>query len=218
MKKIRKPKASKQKAMRFMFMNFTIYKYSAAMVSRIYLLRHGETEWTISGRHTGITDVPLTAHGEEEACALGKRLHDVSFQRVLSSPRLRARRTCELAGMGAPEVDDNLREWDYGQYEGLLTREILARHPGWKIFEDGCPGGESPAQVSARADRLLASVRQMEGNVAHLFSHGHFTARAGRALGQSSRGQRANFGVFNRVGEYSRRQSQRTQTRDHALE
>ncbi len=144
------------------------------MVSHIYLLRHGETEWTISGRHTGITEVPLTARGEEEARTLGKRLHGVSFERVLSSPRLRARRTCELAGVGAPNVDDNLREWDYGEYEGLLTHEILARRPDWKIFEDGCPGGESPEQVSARADRLLASVRQMNGNVA-LFSHGHFT-------------------------------------------
>jgi probable phosphoglycerate mutase len=144
------------------------------MASHVYLLRHGETEWTISGRHTGVTEVPLTPRGEDEARAIGERLRDISFQHVLSSPRLRARRTCELAGLGAAEIHDDLREWNYGSYEGLLTREILARQPGWKIFEDGCPGGESPEQVAARADRLLAAVRNLDGNIA-LFSHGHFT-------------------------------------------
>jgi probable phosphoglycerate mutase len=143
------------------------------MVSKIYLLRHGETEWTISGRHTGVSEVPLTTHGEAEARALGKLLDGVSFQRVLSSPRERARRTCDLAGLRAEIVDD-LREWNYGEYEGLLTREIRERRPDWKIFDHGCPGGESPQQISERADRVLASVRAMDGNIA-LFSHGHFT-------------------------------------------
>ncbi len=145
------------------------------MADKIYLLRHGQTEWTISGKHTGTTDVPLTAHGEQEARALEKNLRGVMFERVLSSPRQRARRTCELAGIGARmEVTDDLREWDYGDYEGLLSKEIVARHPGWMIFEHGCPNGESPQQVTARADRLIASLRETNGNVA-LFSHGHFT-------------------------------------------
>jgi probable phosphoglycerate mutase len=145
------------------------------MASHIYLLRHGETEWTISGRHTGVTDVTLTPHGEDEARAMGARLKTVSFQHVLSSPRQRAQKTCALAGFkSGVSVNDDLREWNYGDYEGLLTRDILARRPGWKIFDDGCPNGESPADVAARADRLLTAVRKLDGNVA-LFSHGHFT-------------------------------------------
>lgn len=145
------------------------------MASNIYLLRHGETEWTISGRHTGVTEVPLTPHGEEEARLLGRRLHNVVFQHILTSPRQRAQRTCDLAKLGpSTAIYDDLHEWDYGSYEGLLTREILAKHPGWKIFVHGCPGGESPQQISDRADRVLAHVRRLDGNVA-LFSHGHFT-------------------------------------------
>jgi len=144
-------------------------------LQKIYLLRHGQTEWTISGRHTGITEVPLTPHGEEEARAMGQRLRGVIFQRVLTSPRLRARRTCELAGWGAAaEVVEDLHEWNYGAYEGLLPSEILARQPGWNVFDDGCPGGETPADTQIRADRLLATLRKAEGNIA-LFSHGHFT-------------------------------------------
>ncbi len=145
------------------------------MAIEVYLLRHGETEWTISGRHTGITEVPLTAHGEQEARDSGKFLQTVGFQRVLSSPRVRARRTCELAGLGSVmEVTDDLHEWIYGDYEGLLPKEIQARHPGWDVFTHGCPNGETPAQVSARADNVIARVRSMDGRIA-IVSHGHFT-------------------------------------------
>src|SRR4051812_34861054 len=130
------------------------------MVSQIYLLRHGETEWSLSGRHTGVTDVPLTAHGEEEARKLKSRLSGIKVERVFTSPRLRARHTCELAGLGSlAEVNEDLREWDYGQYEGLLPNEIAARHPGWNVFDHGCPGGESPQQIASRADRVLAALR-----------------------------------------------------------
>lgn len=145
------------------------------MAPLIYLLRHGETEWSLSGKHTGITEVPLTAHGEEEAKQLGARLKEISFDRVLVSPRVRARKTCELAGIGAKaEVVDDLHEWIYGDYEGLLPTEINARHPGWNIFEHGCPNGETPAQAAARADRLLSFLKNLNGKIA-LVSHGHFT-------------------------------------------
>jgi len=145
---------------------------------RITLVRHGETEWSLSGRHTGRTDIALTARGEDGARALAPILARTAFARVLTSPRLRARRTCALAGLAAEaEVEPDLAEWDYGDYEGLRSAEILQRRPGWTIFGDGCPNGESPADVSARADRLLARLRGEGGEVA-LFSHGHF----GRAL------------------------------------
>lgn len=150
-------------------------RYNPLMVSEIYLLRHGETEWTISGRHTGITDVLLTPHGEEEARASGRFLQALTFQSVLTSPRTRARRTCELAGLGAlAEVEEELREWNYGTYEGLLPSEIQKLHPGWVVFEHGCPQGETPEQVSIRADRLLEKIKKMNGKVV-LVSHGHFT-------------------------------------------
>lgn len=149
------------------------------MFPRIYLIRHGETEWSLSGRHTGRTDIPLTVHGEDGARKLGPRLRDIPFVRVLTSPRQRARRTCELAGLGATaEIEPDLAEWDYGDYEGQCSTDILAVSPGWNIFRDGSPNGETPAQVSARADRLIARLRGMDGKVA-LFSHGHF----GRVLG-----------------------------------
>ena len=139
------------------------------------LLRHGETEWSLSGRHTGLTDIPLTARGEDEARRSGERLKDIRFTQVFTSPRVRARRTCELAGLGGlAVVNDDLREWTYGDYEGLVQAEIQARFPGWDIFENGCPGGESPAQVSDRADRVIAMIRSLDGNVA-VVSHGHFT-------------------------------------------
>jgi broad specificity phosphatase PhoE len=148
------------------------------MVSSVYLVRHGETDWSKSGRHTGRTEIPLSAQGELNARRLAARLAPVAFSSVLTSPRQRARRTCELAGLGAGAVPDpDLAEWDYGDYEGLTSAEILAARPGWELFRDGCPGGETPSQVAARADRLIARVRSMQGNVA-LFSHGHF----GRAL------------------------------------
>jgi probable phosphoglycerate mutase len=149
------------------------------MHPRIYLIRHGETEWALSGRHTGRTDIPLTARGEEQARMLASRLRGLAFARVLTSPRRRARQTCELAGLGTTAATEpDLAEWDYGDDEGQTSAEILATRPGWNIFLDGCPHGESPAQLSARADRLIARLRAGEGNVA-LFTHGHF----GRALG-----------------------------------
>jgi broad specificity phosphatase PhoE len=140
----------------------------------VYLARHGETAWTLSHQHTSRTDIPLTERGERNARALGSRLHGVSFARVLTSPLQRARRTCELAGVGPPpEVDPDLTEWDYGEYEGLRTADIRKERPGWMLFRDGSPGGETFEAVSARADRVIARVRSIDGNVL-LYSHGHF--------------------------------------------
>ena len=140
----------------------------------LYVARHGETSWSLSGRHTGLTDVPLTEHGEHNARRLGARLRGMTFAKVFTSPLQRAARTCELAGWGAvAEADPDLREWDYGEYEGLLIAEIRAQQPDWQVFRDGCPGGESPAQVSARADRVVRRVRAAAGDVL-LFSSGHF--------------------------------------------
>ncbi|SDU18452.1 probable phosphoglycerate mutase [Verrucomicrobium sp. GAS474] len=140
----------------------------------LYLIRHGETAWSISSRHTSTTDLPLTEHGEEEALLLEKRLRDVKFTRVLTSPRQRARRTCVLAGLDATaEIDQDLAEWNYGDYEGRHSIDILAERPDWDIFTEGCFGGEMPGQVSARADELIARLRLLKGNVA-LFSHGQF--------------------------------------------
>jgi broad specificity phosphatase PhoE len=140
----------------------------------IYLARHGETAWSLSGQHTGLTDLPLTERGERTARRLGERLKGLTLARVFTSPLQRARRTCELAGFGAvAEVDRDLVEWDYGQYEGRRTAEILAERPDWQLFRDGCPGGESPAQVAARADRVVGRVRAVQGDVL-LFSSGHF--------------------------------------------
>jgi broad specificity phosphatase PhoE len=144
------------------------------MLPRIYLIRHGETEWSLSGKHTSRTDIPLTARGEDEARELGQRLRTVPFARVLTSPRQRARRTCELAGLdAASEIEPDLMEWDYGNYEGQRSEEILQMRPDWSIFRDGCPGGETPAQISDRADGLIVRLQSLGGNVA-LFSHGHF--------------------------------------------
>jgi probable phosphoglycerate mutase len=149
------------------------------MALRIYLIRHGETEWSLNGRHTGRTDLPLTEHGEEEARKLGTRMPKECFSRVFSSPRLRARSTCELMGIAAGmEIDRDVAEWDYGDYEGLRTVEIRKLRPQWNIFRDGCPGGELPAQIGARADRVIARLRKLDGDVA-LVSHGHF----GRVFG-----------------------------------
>src|SRR5258708_2131684 len=139
----------------------------------VYLARHGETAWTVSGQHTGLTDVPLTERGERNARRLGERLKGLTFAKVFTSPLQRARRTCELAGFGdRAEVDADLVEWNYGRYEGLTTAEILKENPGWQLFRDGCPGGESVAQIGARADRALARVRAAQGDVL-LFSSAH---------------------------------------------
>ena len=152
---------------------------------RIFLIRHGETAWSLSGQHTSRTDIALTAHGEDQARELGVALSAMSFAQVLSSPRQRARRTCELAGFAAVEIDPDLVEWDYGAYEGRRTADIRKESPDWNLWTDGGPGGETPADVAARADRLVARLRTLRGNVA-LFSHGHFScALAARWIGLS---------------------------------
>jgi len=143
-------------------------------LSAIYLARHGETEWTVTGQHTGRTDLPLTERGECNARKLGQRLRDMTFAKVFTSPLRRAMRTCELAGFGSvAEIDPDLVEWDYGEYEGRRTVNILQERPDWQLFRDGCPGGEVPEQVATRADRVMQRVRKVAGNVL-LFSSGHF--------------------------------------------
>jgi len=140
---------------------------------RVYLLRHGETEWSLNGQHTGVTDIPLTENGRNAARLLKPLLAKVAFTMVLSSPLQRARDTCELAGLGQlANVDSDLIEWNYGEYEGLKTEHIRLTRPDWSIFRNGSPGGETAEQVGARADRVIAKVRATEGNVA-LFAHGH---------------------------------------------
>jgi broad specificity phosphatase PhoE len=140
----------------------------------VYLARHGETAWTLSGQHTGVTDLPLTEHGERNALALRERLRGRPFARVWTSPLQRARRTCELAGFGAEaQVDPDLLEWNYGDYEGLTTAQVHALRPDWELFRDGCPGGESPGQIAERARRVVSRVRAVQADVL-LFSSGHF--------------------------------------------
>jgi broad specificity phosphatase PhoE len=140
----------------------------------IYLARHGETVWSVSGQHTGVTDLPLTDRGERNAVRLGERLRGLVFTKVFTSPLRRAARTCELAGFGAvANVDRDLMEWNYGDYEGLRTVEIRAKRPDWHLFRDGCPNGESPVQIGARADRVVSRMRAIKGDVL-LFSSGHF--------------------------------------------
>jgi broad specificity phosphatase PhoE len=150
----------------------------------VYLIRHGETEWSVNGRHTGLTDLPLTANGRRIASTLRHALAREHFALVLTSPLQRARETCELAGFaGRAQVNRDLMEWNYGSYEGLTTTEIRALVPGWLLFRDGCPGGEKPDQVGARVDRLISHVRDVAGNVA-LFAHGHlFRVFAARWIG-----------------------------------
>jgi len=157
---------------------------TAVATQRVYLVRHGETAWSVSGQHTGVTDLPLTHHGEEMARRLVDALAREDFSHVLTSPLQRARRTCELAGLAAEaEIDPDLMEWNYGDYEGLTPRQIHATTPGWMLFTDGCPAGESPDEVAARVDRVIGRVRSLEGNVA-LFAHGHiFRVLAARWLG-----------------------------------
>ncbi len=140
----------------------------------IYLARHGETSWSREGRHTGRTDLPLTPQGERNAQRLRERLDGLVFVKSLTSPLQRAKRTCELAGFGeVAEIDPDLVEWNYGDYEGVRTAEVRKKRPGWELFRDGCPNGESPADVAARADRVVARTRAMNGDVL-IFSSGHF--------------------------------------------
>ena len=140
---------------------------------RVYVIRHGQTEWSLTGQHTGRTDIPLTAQGEDEARTLVPLLQGVPFSHVFSSPLQRARQTSELAGLGdTVEVLPDLAEWDYGAYEGLRSVDIREQRPGWNIFRDGCPNGESTEQMTARIDRLIAHLHTLSGNVA-LFAHGH---------------------------------------------
>jgi|SRR5262245_25713686 len=144
------------------------------MLSLVYLARHGETAWSLSGQHTGLTDIPLTERGERTALRLGERLQGLDFEQVYSSPLQRARRTCDLAGFGAvAKSDADLLEWNYGDYEGRRTKEIHLERPDWDLFRDGCPGGEAPADVGRRADRVVARTRAIDGNVL-VFSSAHF--------------------------------------------
>ena len=158
----------------------------------VYIARHGDTAWTLSGQHTGLTDLPLNAMGEQHARQLGQRLKGMTFASVFTSPLQRAARTCELAGFGAvAETDPDLVEWNYGDYEGKRSDEILCQRPDWQLFRDGCPGGESPGQIGERADRVVQRVRKVGGDVL-LFSSGHFIrvlAARWLALGPGSAGK-----------------------------
>lgn len=139
----------------------------------VYVIRHGETEWSLSGQHTGITDIPLTDNGRKNARLLQPVLAKQSFGLILTSPLRRARETCELAGLGQQaEIDQDLLEWNYGEYEGVTSEEIHKENPGWMVFTNGSPGGESPEDVARRVDRIIVKVRGVKGNVA-LFAHGH---------------------------------------------
>ena len=145
----------------------------AASTQKVYVIRHGETEWSLTGQHTGVTDIPLTDNGRAVARRLRPVLAEQTFQLVLTSPLRRARDTCELAGLGArAAVEPDLHEWNYGEYEGLTSKQIHHKEPGWMLFRDGCPGGETPAQIGARVDRVVARVRGTAGDVV-LFAHGH---------------------------------------------
>jgi len=155
---------------------------------RLHVIRHGQTAWSISGQHTGRTDIPLTTHGEAEARALTPWLHAVKFGHVFVSPLHRAGQTCALTGLAFQSViEPDLSEWDYGAYEGKLTADIRLGRPDWSPFRDGCPGGEMPDQISDRADRLIARLSQLDGDIA-LFSHGEFSGvLAARWIGLSVR-------------------------------
>jgi len=145
-----------------------------AALPEIHVIRHGETAWTESRQHTGLTDIPLTERGERQARRFGDHLRGRTYPHVFTSPLQRARRTCELAGFGAmAQIDPDLVEWNYGEYDGLTREEILKRHAGWQVFRDGCPGGESVEDVGARADRVIGRLRALEGDIL-LFSSGHF--------------------------------------------
>jgi broad specificity phosphatase PhoE len=149
-------------------------------VLEIYLARHGETEWSLSGRHTGSTDLPLTARGEERAASLRQRLVKVQFDTVFSSPLQRARRTAELAGFPNPRITPFLKEVDYGEYEGLTSKAIHEANPGWEVYNDGSPGGETPAQIYARAQQFIA-LAATSGSRVLAFAHGHILRAVGAA-------------------------------------
>ena len=154
--------------------NLDPQKAMSDQLAEIYLARHGETAWTISHQHTGRSDIPLTDRGERNARSLAGRLHGMTFARVFTSPLARSRRTAELAGFGdLAQADLDLMEWDYGHYDGKTTAEIRKENPGWSLFRDGCPGGESVAAVECRADRVVARLRPIESRVL-LFGHSHF--------------------------------------------
>ena len=157
----------------------------------LYLARHGETAWSLSGQHTGVTDLPLTERGERDARRLGERLRGMTFAKIVTSPSQRAARTCEIAGFGAAaETDRDLVEWNYGRYEGRTSAAIHAERPDWDLFRDGCPGGETPEQIGARADRVVSRVRAVQGDVL-LFSSGHILrVLASRWLGLEPGGAR----------------------------
>jgi probable phosphoglycerate mutase len=161
----------------------------AKSAQRVYLVRHGETEWSLSGQHTGSTDLPLTENGRALAKRLAPILAEESFAFVMTSPLRRARATCELAGLAERAVvEPDLMEWSYGEYEGLTPKQIDALRPGWMIFRDGCPRGESPSQIGARVDRVIGRVREAPGNVV-LFAHGHvFRVLVARWIGLSPSG------------------------------
>jgi broad specificity phosphatase PhoE len=155
------------------------------------LVRHGETEWSLSGQHTSRTDVELTENGRRRAAEIAAQLAGHSFPVVLCSPLLRARQTCELAGFSdVAEIVDELREWDYGEYEGLTTPQIRERNPSWWLWRDGCPGGESPAHIGSRADQVLKRIREAEGDVL-AFAHGHIL----RVIGARWTGAEVAFGA-----------------------
>jgi broad specificity phosphatase PhoE len=159
----------------------------------VYLARHGNTAWTHSGQHTGLTDLPLTPDGERNAVRLGERLKGLTFAKVFTSPLRRAARTCDLAGFGAvAETDPDLVEWNYGKYEGLTSRQILQQRPDWDLFRDGSPGGESPQQIGERAYRVVQRIRSVTDGDILLFSSGHFI----RVLAACWLGVGANGGRF----------------------
>jgi broad specificity phosphatase PhoE len=167
----------------------------------VYLARHGETAWSLTGQHTGLTDLPLTERGQRTARQLGERLKGLAFAKVLTSPLQRARHTCDLAGFAAVAgVDPDLVEWDYGEYEGRRTSDIRAECPNWQLFRDGCPGGESPQQVTTRADRAVSRVRSINADVL-LFSSGHFIRVLAPLAGSGIVRQREVFHAEHRKSE-----------------
>jgi len=143
-------------------------------MNELYICRHGETSWSLSGRHTGKTDIHLTENGKKQAALLGERLKNIPFTAIFSSPRARALETCKMAGFAEPIIDSDLQEWDYGKYEGLTSIEIKKIDPHWQLFSQGAPGGETPEQTSHRADRMLQKLRAQKGPVL-IFCHGHFS-------------------------------------------